>query len=132
MKEAPKKRNQTGLFLPNREVSWVVAAVLFLSFMFFTLGYFWGQKRAVSSFLGKVEEETFADKITYSLYTMNGKFSDEESGESEEPLDSNNASEELLEEPLIITTSLQPVIVEQETKESFVEKKIWIRYMLHH
>ena len=78
MKEAHKKRNQAGLFLPNRKVSWVITTALFLCFIMFSLGYFWGQRRAVSSFLGKIEEESFADKITYSLYAMNGRDASDE------------------------------------------------------
>jgi len=90
MKEAHKKRNQAGLFLPNRKVSWVITTALFLCFIMFSLGYFWGQRRAVSSFLGKIEEESFADKITYSLYAMNGRDASDEDDSSDD-----NDSEEL-------------------------------------
>jgi hypothetical protein len=98
MKEAQKKRNQSGLFLPNREVSWVVAAALFLCFTIFALGYFWGQRRVVSSFLGKMEEESFADKITYSLYAMNGRDTGEEDGEDES---GSEDSDEMVEEKIL-------------------------------
>lgn len=70
MEKKETKRKEAGFFLPNRELSWVIALALVLSFLMFCSGYFWGQRRAVSQFLYKVKEESFADGITYSLYAM--------------------------------------------------------------
>lgn len=83
-----KTSDSVGLFIPKKELSWVVSLALISAFFVFMAGYFWGQRQAISQFLGKLEEESFSDKITYSLYTMNGKYlSDTEEDEVEEDQD---------------------------------------------
>lgn len=99
MKSKGQKSKQAGLFLPNRELSWVIALALVLSFLMFSFGYFWGQRRAVSQFLYKVKEESFADGITYSFYAMNPQETDDDddahaTSESAEP--ETEANEELV------------------------------------
>jgi len=81
VKQKEEKSKEAGFFLPNRELSWVIALALILSFLMFCTGYFWGQRRAVSQFLYKVKEESFADGITYSLYAMGPKELSETDGE---------------------------------------------------
>ena len=74
------KDNEVGFFLPNRHISWVCSFVLGLLFFTFLVGYFYGQRKAIERFVSKIEEESFADRISYALYTMN----DRESSEFEE------------------------------------------------
>ena len=67
------KDDETGLFVPNRQVSWMISLVLLFGFLTFMTGYFWGQRKAIERFVHKVEEESFSDRISYSLYTMNDR-----------------------------------------------------------
>jgi hypothetical protein len=106
MKQKEQKSKEAGLFLPNRELSWVIALALVLSFLMFSFGYFWGQRRAVSQFLYKVKEESFADGITYSLYAMNPQEVTEE--------DSSHDGSELDE----------PEVIEDEAQESTPEQLV--------
>lgn len=62
--------NESGFFLPHRELSWIIAVALLLSLTMFCAGYFWGQRRAVTQFLSKVKEESFADALTYGMYAF--------------------------------------------------------------
>lgn len=83
------KEDETGLFVPNRQVSWLLSFVLLFGFLTFITGYFWGQRKAIERFVNKVEEESFADRISYSLYTMN----DRDSSEFEAPDNENGTNE---------------------------------------
>ena len=71
------KDNQAGLFVPNRQVSLITALALGLLFFVFLMGYFYGQRKAIERFVNKIEEESFADRISYALYTMNDRESSE-------------------------------------------------------
>jgi cell division protein FtsN len=52
-----------GLFVPNRQLSVVVALLLLLSFSIFMTGYFLGKKKAVEQFTENMQQDAFADKI---------------------------------------------------------------------
>lgn len=52
-----------GLFVPNRQLSIVVAVCLLLGFSVFMAGYFLGKKKSVEQFTEKLQQEAFADKI---------------------------------------------------------------------
>lgn len=93
-KSERKDKEKVGLFIPKREASWAIAVFIGLAFLIFMTGYFWGQRRAVSQFLGKLEDESFSDKITYSLYTMNGKYLSDSDEEDEEPDPGEESAEE--------------------------------------
>jgi hypothetical protein len=81
--------DETGLFVPNRQVSWILSFVLLFGFLTFITGYFWGQRKAIERFVNKIEEESFSDRISYSLYTMN----DRDVSEFEAPDTENGAPE---------------------------------------
>jgi hypothetical protein len=97
MKEIEPSK-ESGFFLPSKELSWVIALCLAISFLMFCTGYFLGQRRAIAQFLYKVKEESFADNITYSLYALNPKESSEEAEnavvEGQEPEEESEESEE--------------------------------------
>jgi len=98
MKESDMSKNnccnesgdKKGLFIAQRELSWVVAALISTALFVFLAGYFWGQRRAVSTLLEKIEKESFADKVTYSLYTMNGKYQPDDQDEEDDDQDSDD------------------------------------------
>ncbi len=79
---------EAGLFIPNRQVSLIAAGVLAVLFLSFMAGYFWGHRRAIERFVAKVEEESFADRINYALYTMN----DRDVSEFEQDTEDTNGS----------------------------------------
>lgn len=83
------QNNQAGLFIPHKQTTWLTAIFLLAFSVCFLLGYFWGYKCAVDSFLITTEQESFADKINYSLYTMN----DLEIGEFETKEEDTNGSD---------------------------------------
>lgn len=64
------QHNESGFFLPHRELSWIIAVALILSLGMFCAGYFWGQRKAVTQFLSKVKEESFSDTLTYGMYAF--------------------------------------------------------------
>ena len=84
------EHDKQGLFIPNRQVSWLVVSLFCFCGISFMLGYFWGHKRAIDRFVAKLEEESFADRINYALYTMN----DRDSSEFEQDDESTNGNEE--------------------------------------
>lgn len=59
--------NNQGLFVPNRQLSFIVAGLLFLSFCIFMTGYFLGKKIVVEQFSEKMQQEVFADQIYTSV-----------------------------------------------------------------
>jgi hypothetical protein len=114
MKETEPSK-ELGFFLPNKELSWIIALLLAMSFLMFCTGYFLGQRRAIAQFLYKVKEESFADNITYSLYALNSKESFEESENAEES--SQEDSEEREEESEEIIVSQTPEIKPTDQQE---------------
>ncbi len=69
-KNFPKKTGGEGLFVSNRQLSFVVAGNIILLFTAFMLGYFWGQKYAVEHFVDKMHNGSFADQIYSSLFSL--------------------------------------------------------------
>jgi hypothetical protein len=95
--------HHVGLFILNRQVSWVISSILIFGFLCFILGYFWGHRRALQRFVAKIEEESFADRISYALYTMNDRdsseFEQEDGNETNgsEDINGSDDQEEILE-----------------------------------
>lgn len=58
-----EETDNQGLFIPNRQLSIVVAVFLFLAFSLFMTGYFLGKKKAVEQFTQEMQQDAFADKI---------------------------------------------------------------------
>jgi len=69
-KNFPEKISGDGLFLSNRQLSFVIAGNIILLFTTFILGYFWGQKYAVEHFVDKIHNGSFADQIYSSLFSL--------------------------------------------------------------
>ncbi len=55
------------------ETGWFLATLCVVAGGMFIIGYLVGQRNALDSFLYAVEEQSFADKITCSFYSMNGQ-----------------------------------------------------------
>lgn len=69
-KNSSEKTSGEGLFLSNRQLSFVAAGNIMLLFTAFILGYFWGQKYAVEHFVDKMHYGSFGDQIYSSLFSL--------------------------------------------------------------
>jgi len=56
-----------GLFIPSRQLSFIVAGLLFFSFFIFMTGYFLGKKNVVEQFSDQMHQEAFADQVYTSV-----------------------------------------------------------------
>jgi hypothetical protein len=52
-----------GLFIPNRQLSALVALILLLAFSLFMTGYFLGKRKVVEQFTQEMQQDAVADKI---------------------------------------------------------------------
>lgn len=107
--------HQAGLFIPHRQTSWIIACLLVMAAFCFIGGYFFGYKSATDYFLVTTQQESFADKINYSLYTMNdleiGEFEtkEEDTNGSDVAEPTEQAPEEATEEaPTLESESVEP------------------------
>jgi hypothetical protein len=62
-----------GLFVPNRQLSVVIAGFLFLCFCIFITGYFLGKKNVAEQSVQAMQQEAFADHIYSSVLTAEQK-----------------------------------------------------------
>jgi len=76
-----------GIFLTNRHVSWVLSCFIITSFFIFISGYFLGKKKAVEKFYNKVDQDSLADHIYYSVCSI---YDTEESSKQESTEDLSN------------------------------------------
>ena len=113
------REDETGLFVPNRQVSWLISFVLIFGFITFMAGYFWGQRKAIERFVNKIEEESFADRISYSLYTMN----DRDVSEFEAPDNENGASETEKNIEEAVTVKAPVALAQVEVKKTELKQK---------
>ncbi len=61
--------SNNGLFIPNRQLSIIVAGLLFLAFCIFISGYFLGKKNVVEQYSEKMQQEAFSDQVYASILT---------------------------------------------------------------
>ena len=61
------------LVIASQNINLVCAGLLIFGMLNFIAGYFWGQKKAVDYFIRRIEDDSFADRISYALYTMNDR-----------------------------------------------------------
>ena len=59
-----------GIFLTHRHVSWLLSLFIMSSFLVFVTGYFLGKKKAVEKFYNKVDQDSLADHIYYSVCSI--------------------------------------------------------------
>ncbi len=80
--------DKSGVFLTSRRVSWLVSLIVLFCFFIFIAGYFFGKKNAVEKFYHKIEQDSFADHIYYSMCSMYDKGSTENNngGGTEAPI----------------------------------------------
>ncbi len=57
----------TGLFIPSQQLSYYIAGSLLLLFFMFMAGFFCGKQVTLKTYLHSIEQDFFADQISYSL-----------------------------------------------------------------
>lgn len=62
-----------GLFIPNRQLSAIVAVILLLVFSVFMTGYFLGKKKVVEQFTQDMQQDAVADKIYTTLLSTSSE-----------------------------------------------------------
>jgi hypothetical protein len=80
-----------GLFIPNRQLSFVVAGLMFLFFALFMTGYFLGKKKIVEQLSHDIQQEAFADQIYTTVLAQ----------EQEQKND-------VVEQPIMVVENTQP------------------------
>lgn len=75
-------QDKSGVFLNGRRISWLVSSVIMVCFFVFISGYFLGKKKAVEKFYRKIEQDSFADHVYYSMCSMYDKDGGEQQGQS--------------------------------------------------
>jgi len=59
-----------GLFIPNRQLSVLLAGSMVLVGGIFVSGYFLGRQQTIEPFMAKVEQHSFADQVYTALYAQ--------------------------------------------------------------
>lgn len=62
--------NNQGLFIPNRQLSFIIAIMLFILFGVFMTGYFLGKKNSAEQLTERIQQEAFADQVYASIITQ--------------------------------------------------------------
>jgi len=62
--------DKRGIFLTSRHVSWMLSFFIISSFFVFIAGYFFGKKRTVEKFYNKIDQDSLADHIYYSVCSI--------------------------------------------------------------
>ena len=61
------KVENSCLHVPRRHLGWMVAFFIGVLFFVFISGYFWGRKSLMEGLVGKIEQDSFADRIYSSM-----------------------------------------------------------------
>jgi hypothetical protein len=59
--------SSSTLIIPRTQASRIVAALILVAFFIFVAGYFLGKRRAVDEIAGRLESDTFADRLHYAM-----------------------------------------------------------------
>lgn len=95
-----------GLFVPNRQLSVIVALFLLLAFSIFMTGYFLGKKKAVEQFTERMQQDAFADQIYTTVLST--------AQEDQQPVACNNllvthAQDDIIQSPLMSHNTIDAV-----------------------
>jgi hypothetical protein len=98
-----------GLFIPNRQLSIVVAGLLFLLFSIFITGYFLGKKYCVEQFTKEMHIDTFEDIVVSAPNEASSAESEITSPSLLVTATDNNNSEQLDVNSLIVPQSVATI-----------------------
>lgn len=108
--------NDTSLLIMDRrQVSRCTALFLAITCGIFTMGYFWGKNQAIESYVQAMEEESFADKLHYSMSLLYDNYSHNHYAQDNHEEDSLVASQEQAQTDLKQTQT--PIVAQSDTRE---------------
>ena len=110
------RSTKSGIFLTGRQVSLMVSSGVMLSFCVFITGYFLGKKKAVEKFYSKIDQDSFADQIYYSMCSMYDKGGFKGADSQGSSLENNNVCiENDAHAPLVAAeTVIQPAFTDHD------------------
>ena len=81
--------NKNDLIITRRQASFLSAGLLILFTAFFIVGYIIGQRKALNEFNDRLQDESFSDRVRYSLNSSYGSspMNEVDSSDSEVELD---------------------------------------------
>jgi hypothetical protein len=109
--------NDEGLFVPNRQLSIVVAGLLFLFFSCFMIGYFIGKRSVVEQFTQKMCQESFSDQIYTAVvasHDLNNQDADQSTGITVHNTDVINTSNIVTHNSHIVDNNNNEQITQQQ------------------
>jgi septal ring-binding cell division protein DamX len=112
-----------GLYVHNRQLSWVVASVILMNFCLFVGGYFWGQKNAIDTFANKIDQETFSDQIYSSLCSLCETAEVEEEGDEEQAPDAQAIAQNN-EQAQADTQEMTPLAINQANNSGHASQEL--------
>ena len=62
--------DMSGLYVPNRHLSFVVAGIILVVFSTFMGGYFFGQKSTAEQFTHQIHQDSFVDQVYSSVFSL--------------------------------------------------------------
>lgn len=83
--------DSNGFYITKREASIATSIIIVLLTISLVVGYLWGQRSTIEEFTNKVVNDSLADQVNYSMYSMYGENSTNE--ESEVSKDNNTMEE---------------------------------------
>ena len=72
------------MIFKHQKLAQIIAALLISSFFIFIAGYYWGKKSALENFAQQFEQDSFADKIAYSLCSIYDQTDSENDADSQD------------------------------------------------
>lgn len=69
-----------SLRINARQLGLIVAGFLVVNSVAFVAGFFWGKKSVVEAFSQRIEQDSFADQIYYSMCSYYDTYPEEDSG----------------------------------------------------
>ena len=123
-------KDTNGFYITKRQASAGSSVIIFLATLLFAIGYLLGQRKAIQEFTSKVVNDSFADQVNYSMYSLYGDNSNIEQ-EVEQPdnfhnsIDLKNTTESILKNDAVTSQANLPTTVEpSEGAKSKVENDI--------
>ncbi|MCL4360978.1 SPOR domain-containing protein [Candidatus Dependentiae bacterium] len=92
------------MIFKHQQLAQAIALILISTFFIFIAGYYWGKKSALENFSAQFEQDSFADKVSYSLCSLYDQPDSETDSETanqdsesqdSESSDSENAGDDL-------------------------------------
>jgi hypothetical protein len=86
-----KDMEKNGVFLTNRNISILISIVVLSLFFVFISGYFFGKKKTIDKFYSKVDKESLADQVYYSVCYNYGN---DDADQKQESTEENSSQEQ--------------------------------------